>query len=140
MTAPRLHGLHHVKLPVTDLDTSLNWYQRVFDAQYLSQFDDYDGGGYRYAVILWLPGVDIPIALRWAPRAAAATIGYDPVQFVAGHTDDLLAWINTISTGSVSSIHCSSPPSPATYSSSQTPIRPTFTCSPCPKGGSTPSR
>ena len=93
MTAPRLQGLHHVKLPVSDLDTSLSWYQRVFDAQYLSQFDHYDRAGCRYAVILRLPGVDIPIELRWAPRAAAATIGYDPVHFVAGDTDDLLAWM-----------------------------------------------
>ncbi|MCW2654337.1 MAG: glyoxalase/bleomycin resistance protein/dioxygenase [Mycobacterium sp.] len=92
MTAPRLQGLHHLKLPVSDLDTSLSWYQRVFDAQYLSQFDHYDRAGQRYAVILRLPGVDIPIELRWAPRAAAATIGYDPVHFVAGGTDDLLAW------------------------------------------------
>jgi hypothetical protein len=28
MTAPRLKGLHHIKLPVTDLNTSLSWYQR----------------------------------------------------------------------------------------------------------------
>jgi catechol 2,3-dioxygenase-like lactoylglutathione lyase family enzyme len=89
MTAPRLKGLHHVKLPVSDLDTSLTWYQRVFDAEHLSQFDHYDGAGARYAVILQLPGVDIPVELRWAPDAATATAGYDPVSFVAG---DIQAW------------------------------------------------
>jgi catechol 2,3-dioxygenase-like lactoylglutathione lyase family enzyme len=94
MTAPRLKGLHHIKLPVTDLDTSLSWYQRVFDAEHLSQFDHYDGAGARYAVIPQLPGVDILIELRWAPDAATATAGYDPVSLVAGGADDLQAWID----------------------------------------------
>ena len=26
-TAPKLDGIHHLKLPVTDLDRSLAWYQ-----------------------------------------------------------------------------------------------------------------
>jgi catechol 2,3-dioxygenase-like lactoylglutathione lyase family enzyme len=98
MAAPRLKGLHHIKLPVTDLDTSLSWYQRVFDAEYQAQFDHYDHSGTRYAVILQLPGVDIPIELRWAPDAAAATVGYDPVHFVAGDTDDLQAWVEHLDT------------------------------------------
>src|ERR1700676_4028799 len=89
MTAPRLKGLHHVKLPVSDLDASLTWYRRVFDAKHLSQFDHYDGAGARYAVILQLPGVDTPIELRWAPEAATATAGYDPGSFVSG---DMQGW------------------------------------------------
>jgi catechol 2,3-dioxygenase-like lactoylglutathione lyase family enzyme len=98
MPAPRLNGLHHIKLPVTDLDTSLTWYGRVFDAEHLTQFDHYDGAGTRYAVILQLPGVDTPIELRWAPNAATATIGYDPVHLVAGDTDDLQAWVAHLDT------------------------------------------
>jgi catechol 2,3-dioxygenase-like lactoylglutathione lyase family enzyme len=47
MAAPRLKGLHHIKLPVTDLETSLNWYRRVFDAEHLTRFDHYDGAGTR---------------------------------------------------------------------------------------------
>src|ERR1700736_3164813 len=89
MAAPRLHRLHHIKLPVTGRDTSLNGSRRVFDAQHLTRFDPYDGAGTRYAVILQLPGVDIPIELRWAPDAATATVGYDPVSFVA---DNPQAW------------------------------------------------
>ncbi|MFL6087332.1 MAG: VOC family protein [Mycobacterium sp.] len=98
MAAPRLKRVHHIKLPVTDLDTSLNWYRRVLDAEHLTRFDHYDGAGTRYAVILQLPGVDIPIELRWAPDAAAATVGYDPVHFVAGGTDDLQAWVAHLDT------------------------------------------
>jgi catechol 2,3-dioxygenase-like lactoylglutathione lyase family enzyme len=98
MAAPRLKGLHHIKLPVTDLETSLNWYRRVFDAEHLIRFDHYDGANTRYAVILQLPGVDIPIELRWAPDAAAVTVGYDPVHFVAGGADDLPAWVAHLDT------------------------------------------
>ena len=93
MTAPSLKGLHHIKLPVADLDASLAWYQRVFDAQHLTRFDHYDGAGIRYAIIVQLPGLDVPVELRWAPQAAAAIAGYDPVSFVAGGADDLQRWV-----------------------------------------------
>jgi hypothetical protein len=70
----------------------------VFDAECQAQFDHYDYSGTRYAVILQLPGVDIPIELRWAPDAATATVGYDPVHFVVGDTDDLQAWVAHLDT------------------------------------------
>jgi catechol 2,3-dioxygenase-like lactoylglutathione lyase family enzyme len=98
MAAPRLNGLHHIKLPVSDLDTSLTWYGQVFGAEHLTRFDHYDESGVRYAVILQLPGVDIPIELRWAPDAAVATVGYDPVHFIAGGADELKAWIAHLDT------------------------------------------
>jgi len=86
MAAPRLRGLHHLKLPVTDLDASLVWYQQVFDAEHLTQFDHLGDDGVRYAVILAVPGLNVPIELRLAPKAAAATVGYDPVKNgSAGH-------------------------------------------------------
>ena len=90
---PNLKGLHHIKLPVADLDTSLAWYQRVFGATHSEQFDHYDGAGVRYAVILELPGLDTPVELRWAPHAAAVIAGYDPVSFVAGTSEDLTNWL-----------------------------------------------
>jgi catechol 2,3-dioxygenase-like lactoylglutathione lyase family enzyme len=93
MPAPRLRGLHHLKLPVADLDRSLAWYQRVFEAEHLSRFDHFGDDGVRYAVMLALPGVDVPVELRWAPVAAAVTTGYDPINFAVGGLDDLRAWL-----------------------------------------------
>jgi len=55
MAAPRLNGLHHIKLPVSDLDTSLTRYGQVFGAEHLTRFDHHDGSGVRYAVTLQLP-------------------------------------------------------------------------------------
>ena len=75
MNAPVVSGLHHLKLPVSDLDTSLHWYERVFDAQRLAQFDHFDDNGARYAVIVAIPGLPTPLELRWAPGGAAAMRG-----------------------------------------------------------------
>jgi catechol 2,3-dioxygenase-like lactoylglutathione lyase family enzyme len=94
MPAPGLRGLHHLKLPVTDLDASLAWYQRVFDAERQAQFDHLGDNGVRYAVVLALPGIEVLIELRWAPKAAAATIGYDPVNLAAGDLENLHQWID----------------------------------------------
>lgn len=68
MAAPRLNGLHHIKLPVSDLDTSLTRYGQVFGAEHLTRFDHHDGSGVRYAVTLQLPGVEIRSNCGGRPR------------------------------------------------------------------------
>jgi len=73
--APATKGLHHVKLPVSDLDASLAWYARVLGAQHQAQFDHFDERGQ-----------------RWAPHAATAMDGYDPISFAAGRGDDVQSW------------------------------------------------
>ena len=82
MNTPPVSGLHHLKLPVSDLDTSLHWYERVFDAEHLAQFDHFDDNGARYAVIIAIPGLPTPLELRWAPggppRCADATRSISP--------------------------------------------------------------
>jgi catechol 2,3-dioxygenase-like lactoylglutathione lyase family enzyme len=93
MTVPALAGLHHLKLPVSDLDLSLAWYQRVLGANHLAQFDHVDDDGQRYAVIVAVPGVDVPLELRWAPEAAQHMAGYDPVNLAAASVADLHDWV-----------------------------------------------
>jgi catechol 2,3-dioxygenase-like lactoylglutathione lyase family enzyme len=92
MTAPALLGLHHLKLPVSDLAASIDWYRRVFDAEYQPQFDHVDSSGVRYAVILSVPGLPVPLELRWAPTTAATIRGYDPIMLAAESVDVLTAW------------------------------------------------
>jgi catechol 2,3-dioxygenase-like lactoylglutathione lyase family enzyme len=89
---PALSGLHHLKLPVANLDTSLDWFQRVFGAQHSPQFDHIDADGVRYAVIVAIPGLSTPLELRWAPGAAAAMHGIDPINFAVESADELDAW------------------------------------------------
>jgi catechol 2,3-dioxygenase-like lactoylglutathione lyase family enzyme len=92
VSTPTVAGLHHLKLPVSDLDASLAWYERVLGAVHLAQFDHVDDDGQRYAVIVAVPGVDVPLELRWAPDAAHAIGGYDPVNFAAGSGVELHTW------------------------------------------------
>lgn len=93
MSTPTLAGLHHLKLPVADLDASLGWYERVLGASRLPQFDHVDRAGQRYAVIVAVPGLDIPLELRWAPGAAGAAAGYDPVNLAVASVVDLRDWV-----------------------------------------------
>jgi NAD(P)-dependent dehydrogenase (short-subunit alcohol dehydrogenase family) len=98
MAAPRLRGLHHLKLPVTDLDASLVWYQRVFDAEHLTQFavppspmdqvreEDFD---HVYAVNLkgpWLAMVAEVAAIR-ATAGTGAIVNNSSVGSLTGNPD-----------------------------------------------------
>lgn len=72
-------GIHHIKLPVTDLARSRQWYERVLGLVVELEFPDADGvvrgvGGR-------LPGAQIPLALRENPEAARGNSGFDPVSF-----------------------------------------------------------
>jgi len=55
VTAPRppVRGFHHVSLTVTDLATSVEWYQRLLELQRLSSpFSDYGSEENDYAIVL----------------------------------------------------------------------------------------
>jgi catechol 2,3-dioxygenase-like lactoylglutathione lyase family enzyme len=72
-------GIHHVKLPVSDLARSREWYERVLGYTVEREFPDDDGvvrgvGGR-------LPGAGVPVALRQNAQAAAGNAGFDPVSF-----------------------------------------------------------
>ena len=92
MNAPALAGMHHYKIPVADLDASLAWYERVFDAKHLEAIDHTDSAGIRYAVILDVPGLPFPVELRWAPTAARALRQCDLLSLAVDTDDQLEQW------------------------------------------------
>ena len=92
MSAPPFRGLHHLKLPVSDIDASLDWYRRVLGAAHQPQWDHVNDKGVRFAVIISVPGLEQTIELRWAPKAAKAIAGYDPINFAAAD-GDFPAWV-----------------------------------------------
>jgi catechol 2,3-dioxygenase-like lactoylglutathione lyase family enzyme len=94
VNGPALVGLHHVKVPVLDLDLSLAWYQRVLGARHLSELDHVNSDGLRYAVILELPDTGITLELWLAPLAAQATEGYDPISFAVDNEGAVHQWAN----------------------------------------------
>jgi Glyoxalase/Bleomycin resistance protein/Dioxygenase superfamily len=83
-------GIHHIKLPVSDLARSREWYERVLAYTVDRKFPDDDGivrgvGGR-------LPGTDVPVALRQNAQAAAGSAGFDPVSFAIADRAAAGAW------------------------------------------------
>ena len=93
MAAPSLAGMHHLKIAVTDLNTHLGWYQRVFDAMHMPALEHVDNDGTRYAAILNIPGVPVSLELRWAPAAAQALRECDILVLAVDSADELAHWV-----------------------------------------------
>jgi catechol 2,3-dioxygenase-like lactoylglutathione lyase family enzyme len=92
LSPPSLSGIHHLKVPVSDLDVSLAWYERVLGARRKAESDHHTPDGSRFAVIVRIPGVPHPVELRHEPRAARGMRGFDPVTFTVRTRQDLRAW------------------------------------------------
>jgi catechol 2,3-dioxygenase-like lactoylglutathione lyase family enzyme len=92
MTRPALAGIHHVKIPVTDLPTSVAWYERVFGFRATIEFPDDDG------VVRGVGGV-IPgfgaatVAFRENKQAAQGCVGFDPFGLGVADRRDLDEWV-----------------------------------------------
>jgi catechol 2,3-dioxygenase-like lactoylglutathione lyase family enzyme len=89
--AGRVSGLHHVKLPVADVERSRAWYGRAFDFACTLEFVE---EGRLCGVALRSPDGDVALALREDPARAAALAGFDSICLAVGtraDLDDLLA-------------------------------------------------
>lgn len=87
-------GLHHVKIPVTDLARSREWYERVFDLEPSMEFrDDHDAvvRGVVYRALRSSVG-EITISLREQPTAARGLAGFDPFAMMLGGRADVEHW------------------------------------------------
>jgi catechol 2,3-dioxygenase-like lactoylglutathione lyase family enzyme len=92
METPGIAGLHHIQFPVSDLDASIAWFERVLGACYQPEFDHHDARNARYAVILDVPGLPFPVQLRLSRDMAEAMAGYEPVTFGAADRAHLDEW------------------------------------------------
>lgn len=73
-TWPVLDGIHHLKLPVSDLDAALSWYERHLGYQVITEFVE---DGVRMGVALTHPNGGPDLALRSDPARARAAAGFD---------------------------------------------------------------
>ena len=71
---PRLDGIHHLKLPVSDLDRSLAWYQERLGYETMIEFVE---EGVRMGVSMRHPNGGPDLALRRNPEMAVAAAGFD---------------------------------------------------------------
>jgi catechol 2,3-dioxygenase-like lactoylglutathione lyase family enzyme len=90
MATVEFTGIRHVKLPVSDLARSREWYERVLGFTVKFEFPDDDGvvrgvGGQ-------LPGAGVLVGLRQTGEAAAGNAGFDPVGFAIADRVAAEAW------------------------------------------------
>ena len=74
MTAPLLEGIHHLKLPVRDLDRAQAWYQDRLGYEVMIDFVE---EGVRMGVSMRHPNGGPDLALRCDPPRAEAAAGFD---------------------------------------------------------------
>jgi catechol 2,3-dioxygenase-like lactoylglutathione lyase family enzyme len=84
-----LQGFHHVKLPVSDLVVSREWYERVLGLTVAIEFVE---DGRVMGVAMSDPGGTVDLALRYAPERAAALAGFDPVAIGVPSSEEVTAW------------------------------------------------
>jgi catechol 2,3-dioxygenase-like lactoylglutathione lyase family enzyme len=86
---PDLSGVHHVKLPVADLDRSRAWYTSVLGLRVEIEFAE---EGVVKGLALADPGGSVRLALRHDPERARALAGFDPLAIAVPTRDAVQAW------------------------------------------------
>ncbi|MGW4957975.1 VOC family protein [Nonomuraea sp. NPDC004186] len=84
-----LGGFHHVKLPVSSVHKSLEWYRRVLGLEVAIEFVE---DGVLRGVALADTDQTLMIALREEPERAAGLSGFDPVALAVPTLQALHTW------------------------------------------------
>ncbi len=88
-----LSGIHHIKLPVSDLARSRAWYERVLGFAALIEFVE---DGVVQGVAIQRDGCQPQIALRQDPDRARALAGFDALALLVPSRDDVQRWSATL--------------------------------------------
>lgn len=91
MSQPSLVGIHHLKFAVSDLDVSLDWWERAFGGKRQVHWDHALPDGRIFAYMMLVPGLDAPVELRLAPGSAEVA-GFDSIVFAVETMADLEEW------------------------------------------------
>jgi catechol 2,3-dioxygenase-like lactoylglutathione lyase family enzyme len=86
---PALAGFHHVKLPVSDVGRSRDWYTSVLGLQVEIEFVE---EGRLMGLALSLGGTGGGLALRHDPARAAALAGFDALALLVPSRPEVEAW------------------------------------------------
>jgi catechol 2,3-dioxygenase-like lactoylglutathione lyase family enzyme len=87
-------GIHHIKIPVSNLATCRQWYERVFELEPLMEFRDDEDGVVRGVVYRSLG--DLSLSLRENPSAARGMAGFDPFAIMLRGRADIEHWASRL--------------------------------------------
>jgi catechol 2,3-dioxygenase-like lactoylglutathione lyase family enzyme len=88
-TFSMIAGIHHIKLPVSDVARSRAWYQRVLGFETEIEFVE---DGQIQGVAIRRDGCQPQIALRQDPDRARALSGFDTVALLVPTREDVQRW------------------------------------------------
>ncbi len=89
---PPLAGIHHIKLPVSDLARSMEFYEKLLGAKRIPALDHKKDDGSLYAHICDVPGLGTKLELRLNPKHAEAQRKFDPITIAVKDRDTLRQW------------------------------------------------
>ncbi|GAB3004593.1 VOC family protein [Amycolatopsis acidiphila] len=95
---PKIEGVHHFSPTVTDIDRSIEWYQRVFGLERVPvKFPHYEDEDAGYAVLLTDPHSEIAFGLHHHDGNSGESFderrtGLDHIAFSVAGLDELTSW------------------------------------------------
>src|SRR6476469_5456291 len=92
---PSFSRIRHVKLPVSDLSVSRDWYQRILGFQVEIEFTE---DGELRGLAMTDRDRTVRLALRLDSERAAALSGFDPVALAVPTRNDVQAWVEHLDT------------------------------------------
>ena len=92
---PPFSQIHHVKLPVSDLPASRDWYRRILGFEVEIEFAE---DGELRGLAMTDRDHTLRLALRLDPARAAALSGFDPVALAVPTREDVRAWAEYLDT------------------------------------------
>ncbi len=98
MTTPPLKGIHHVKFAVSDLNRSLTFYEEVFHARRIMEWDHKHTNGSLYAHILDIPGLGTYVELRLNAEHAEKHRLFNTLTIAVEDRTALEQWENMLDT------------------------------------------
>jgi catechol 2,3-dioxygenase-like lactoylglutathione lyase family enzyme len=91
---PAVVGLHHLRLPVSDVMRSRDWYSDIFGFDPRLSFEEED----RVVGVVVIHRSGLTLGLHHAPELARALHGFCSVALSVGDVDDLDHWCSHLDT------------------------------------------